>query len=196
MSNIVKLGMVFDENSVPDFGGITFGKDQDLFLTSKDITKLDNITQTVCGTAFNIPTGTQAIVVDTADIFVYYSGCDAWHSIRRGRETKYGHLSVYVLNNNSKGYILGKNEKIVISVISNNSTVISKELYTKHYCGNGAYYYWINLEDAHKLYDLNDYTIDVRIYRGETDITNSLTIEFPAADEWYDAHVKYDTGIK
>lgn len=199
MGKIIKLGMLFDESSAPDFGDIERVNARELSLTSDSLPKLtDNVTRAVCGAAFDLQTGTQALVVDTGAVLVYHP--DAWHYVKRARRTDghYGSLSVRVQRDGA-GYILSEedDEKIVFSVInSGEQVVLSKEMYLWHYKGNGLYSYKLNLEDAHTIYDLGEnYTTSTAVYRGETDITPFVTITYPDVMEWYDAHVVYDTGV-
>lgn len=196
MSKIIKLGMLFDESTAPDFGDIVRSASDELTLTSSSLSKLtDNLTATVCGAAFNISAGTQAWVIDTGDVLAYHP--DAWHYVSRGRRSgeRYGALTVEIKSGNA-GYVLGDDEKIVLSVVSNAAVVISKELTLMHFRGNGVYGYRLNLEDAHTLHDLgSNYTVGAEVFRGQTDITGSLTIEDTYASEWYDLHIKYDTGV-
>lgn len=196
MSKIIKLGMLFDESSAPDFGDIVRSASGELTLTSSSLSKLtDNLTAAVCGAAFNISAGTQAWVIDTGDVLAYHP--DAWHYVSRGRRSgeRYGALTVEIKSGNA-GYVLGDDEKIVLSVVSNAAVVISKELTLMHFRGNGVYGYRLNLEDAHTLHDLgSNYTVGAEVFRGQTDITGSLTIEDTYASEWYDLHIKYDTGV-
>lgn len=196
MSKIIKLGMLFDESTAPDFGDIVRSASDELTLTSSSLSKLtDNLTATVCGAAFNISAGTQAWVIDTGDVLAYHP--DAWHYVSRGRRSgeRYGALTVEIKSGNA-GYVLGDDEKIVLSVVSNATVVISKELTLVHFRGNGVYGYRLNLEDAHTLHDLgSNYTVGAEVFRGQTDITGSLTIEDTYASEWYDLHIKYDTGV-
>lgn len=196
MSKIIKLGMLFDEITAPDFGDIVRSASDELTLTSSSLSKLtDNLTATVCGAAFNISAGTQAWVIDTGDVLAYHP--DAWHYVSRGRRSgeRYGALTVEIKSGNA-GYVLGDDEKIVLSVVSNAAVVISKELTLMHFRGNGVYGYRLNLEDAHTLHDLgSNYTVGAEVFRGQTDITGSLTIEDTYASEWYDLHIKYDTGV-
>lgn len=196
MSKIIKLGMLFGESSAPDFGDIVRSASGELTLTSSSLSKLtDNLTAAVCGAAFNIVSGTQAWVIDTGDVLAYHP--DAWHYVSRGRRSgeRYGVLTVEIKSGNA-GYVLGDDEKIVLSVVSNAAVVISKELTLMHFRGNGVYGYRLNLEDAHTLHDLgSNYTVGAEVFRGQTDITGSLTIEDTDASEWYDLHIKYDTGV-
>lgn len=196
MSKIIKLGMLFDEITAPDFGDIVRSASGELTLTSSSLSKLtDNLTAAVCGAAFNVTAGTQAWVIDTGDVLAYHP--DAWHYVSRGRRSgeRYGALTVEIKSGNA-GYVLGDDEKIVLSVVSNAAVVISKELTLMHFRGNGVYGYRLNLEDAHTLHDLgSNYTVGAEVFRGQTDITGSLTIEDTDASEWYDLHIKYDTGV-
>lgn len=198
MGKIIKLGMLFDESSAPDFGDIERVNARELNLTSDSLPKLtDNVTRAVCGAAFDLQAGTQALVVDTGAVLVYHP--DAWHYVKRARRTDghYGSLSVCVKKNGA-GYILSEenNEKIVFSVISGGQVVLSKDMYLWHYKGNGIYSYWLNLEDAHTIHDLvENYTTSTAVYSGETDITSTVTITSSDVMEWYDAHVVFDTGV-
>lgn len=197
MSTIVKLDMVFDTETMPDFGDITFDKNGNLMLTNSSVVKLiTNLTRDVCGAAFNLPVGTQAFVLDTGESYIYHVD-DRWYLYPGSALTdiKYGCLRVCIYSANGSGYILGDDEKIVFSIINNdNEIVLSKTMLLPHYAGNGIYSYWIDLEDAHTLSKLGGYTISVRVYSNGTDITDTLTIQYPAAEEWYDVHIKYDNG--
>lgn len=198
MSKIIKLEMVFDESTAPDFGDIVRGASGELTLTSSSLSKLtDNLTAAVCGASFAISAGTQAWVIDTGDVLAYHP--DAWHYVKRARRTDghYGSLSVCVKKNGA-GYILSEenDEKIVFSVISGGQVVLSKDMYLWHYKGNGIYSYKLNLEDAHTVHNLSEnYTTSTAVYSGETDITSTVMITSPDVMEWYDAHVVFDTGV-
>lgn len=198
LSNIIKLGMVFDESTAPDFGDISFDREHNLILTSTSLPKLtDNLTRAVCGAPFNIQTGTLANVIDTGAVLIYHP--DAWYYVKRSTRNSehYGTLSVQVMNDGA-GYILSEadDEKIVFSVVSGGQTVLAKEMYLYHYKGNGLYSYKLNLEAAHTIHDLGEnYTTNVAVYRGETDITSTVTINYPDVMEWYDAHIVFDTGV-
>lgn len=196
MSNIVKLGMIFDESNVPDFGNIVIDKNGDFALLQTDLPKLlTNVTRNICGSAFNVSVGQNAIVVDTGEVLIYHSD-DIWHYIKRGfiKEKRYGRLSLIVENNGS-AYILDDDEKIVFNIMDGNNIAISKNLTLIHYCGNGVYSYLLNMEDAGILHQLGNYTINIKVYRGDNDITSTLTIEYTDAEEWYDVHIIYDTGL-
>ena len=197
MSKIIKLGMLFDENAAPDFGDIVRSASGELTLTSSSLSKMtDNLTAAVCGAAFNISAGTQAWVIDTGDVLAYHP--DAWHFVKRNarKSDKYGSLQVCVSKNGSSYILDEENEKIIFSVISGGQTVLSKELHLWHYKGNGLYGYSLNLEDAHTIHDIGkNYTVNVYVYNGETDITATVDITHPDVMEWYDVHVIYDTGV-
>ena len=196
MSKIIKLEMVFDdESTAPDLGDITFDRDRNLMLTHTSKALLQNLTYSICGAVFNIPAGTHAVVLDTGEVFEYIP--DKWYRISDANtsEHKYGTLNISI-EKDGAGYALGDDEKIVFSILNNGQAVITKNITQKHYQGNGLYCYWINIEDAHTLHDLgDDYTISAAVYSGETDITNTFTIKQTRAREWYDANVKYDTGV-
>lgn len=195
MSKIIKLEMVFDEATAPDLGDITFDRDRNLVLTHTSKTLLQNLTYSICGSVFNIPAGTRAVVLDTGEVFEYIP--DKWYRISGAdmSEHKYGSLKISIKKNGA-GYALNENEKIVFSIVSNGQAVITKNMTLRHYNGNGLYCYRINIEDAHTLHDLgDDYTISAAVYSGGTDITNTMTLTNKTASEWYDVSLKYDTGL-
>ena len=99
MSNIVKLGMIFDESNVPDFGNIVIDKNGDFALLQTDLPKLlTNVTRNICGSAFNVSVGQNAIVVDTGEVLIYHSD-DIWHYIKRGfiKEKRYRDLLIGIM---------------------------------------------------------------------------------------------------
>ena len=70
-SQVIIMGMIFDEGSVPDFGSIRMTKSRyngvnDYILKSTDLIKLDSIT--------NATDGSTAICVDTADLYILLMG--------------------------------------------------------------------------------------------------------------------------
>lgn len=77
MAQVYVMGMIFDENNVPDFGSIRCtdlrgganfkGKNQ-YILKSTDVSKLDLIT--------NASDGSTAICTDTADLYILHM--DEW----------------------------------------------------------------------------------------------------------------------
>lgn len=92
MNKVIKLGMLFNGNNVPDFGSI----EQDsgsgsLFLLAEDIPKLNSVlTKTAClpylenSNEFRFHTGDTAYILDwiteeTGSIYVYHSGTDYWY---------------------------------------------------------------------------------------------------------------------
>lgn len=85
MSKVIKLGMGFDENSVPDFGtirctdlrgGANFKGKNQYILKSTDVSKLDLIT--------NASDGSTAICTDTADLYILHM--DEWIKFGEGNE--------------------------------------------------------------------------------------------------------------
>ncbi len=94
MNKIIKLGMLFNEGNVPDFGSI----EQDsssriLFLLSEDIPKLNSmLTKTAAqsylenGSSFPFHTGDRACIIDwltegTGSMYVYHGNTDHWYEI-------------------------------------------------------------------------------------------------------------------
>ena len=85
---IIKLGMIFDENNVPDFGSIESGKDGTLTLLNADKAKL-NSTLTRAGlasylsdgSAFSIQGGTNAIIADVPAVWRYHALSDTWYEV-------------------------------------------------------------------------------------------------------------------
>ena len=85
MAQIYVMGMIFDENNVPDFGSIRCtdlrgganfkGKNQ-YILKSTDVSKLDLIT--------NASDGSTAICTDTADLYILHM--DEW--VKFGEENE------------------------------------------------------------------------------------------------------------
>ena len=70
-SQVIVMGMIFDEGSVPDFGSIRmtaqrYNNVNNYILFSADISKLDDIT--------NAAEGSTAICVDTADLYILLMG--------------------------------------------------------------------------------------------------------------------------
>ncbi len=70
-TQVIIMGMIFDEGSVPDFGSIRMTKSRyngvnDYILKSTDLIKLDSIT--------NATDGSTALCVDTADLYILLMG--------------------------------------------------------------------------------------------------------------------------
>ena len=70
-SQVIIMGMIFDEGSVPDFGSIRMTKSRyngvnNYILKSTDLIKLDSIT--------NAADGSTALCVDTADLYILLMG--------------------------------------------------------------------------------------------------------------------------
>lgn len=93
MSNIIKLGMVFDENNVPDFGSINQSASGEYTLLASDIPNLNSaLTSAVCtplltsGITFNVPTGALAFVANwkaanSAKVYMYEKSSDTWYEV-------------------------------------------------------------------------------------------------------------------
>lgn len=93
MSKIIKLGMTFEENSIPDFGSIERVGTKEYQLLADDITKLNStLTKTnleslvADGSVVDIPAGSDAIVLDyiaeeTAAVYRYHALSDTWYPV-------------------------------------------------------------------------------------------------------------------
>lgn len=84
----VMLGMIFEENNVPDFGSIEQGQDGVLTLLNDDRSKLNSkLTRSFCtpylssGSKFSIKGGTTAIIADVPAVWRYHAGTDTWYEI-------------------------------------------------------------------------------------------------------------------
>ena len=92
MSKIIKLGMVFDTATAPDFGSIMNTRDSDLTALAADIPKLNStLTRAVCeplmevGT-FPIVSGDVCFITDwktseSAKAYMYEGSSDAWYEV-------------------------------------------------------------------------------------------------------------------
>lgn len=79
---VSKLGMLFDEENIPDFGSIEKSGPREYTLLSADIDKLNHtLTRSVCGSVFNVPSGANAVVVDKPEVWKYHSGSDKWYEV-------------------------------------------------------------------------------------------------------------------
>jgi len=70
-TQVIIMGMIFDEGSVPDFGSIRMTKSRyngvnDYILKSTDLIKLDSIT--------NAADGSTALCTDTGDLYILHIG--------------------------------------------------------------------------------------------------------------------------
>ena len=94
MKKVIKLGMLFNEGDVPDFGTIEQdSRSGSLILLAEDIPKLNSmLTRTaaesylVNGSSFPFCSGTRACVIDwltegTGSIYVYHNNTDHWYEI-------------------------------------------------------------------------------------------------------------------
>lgn len=91
MSKIIKLGMIFDESTAPDFGSIAEISGSELTVLSTDIARLNSIlTKSVCGplalNGFSIRNGTVCFVpnwktAQTAKAYMYESSSDQWYEM-------------------------------------------------------------------------------------------------------------------
>ena len=92
MNKVIKLGMLFNEGNVPDFGSIEQDSNSgSLFLLAEDIPKLNSmLTKTSAvsylqnGSVFTFDTGDKAYIIDwlseeTGSVYVYHSGTDHWY---------------------------------------------------------------------------------------------------------------------
>ena len=92
MNKVIKLGMLFNEGNVPDFGSIEQDSSSgSLFLLAEDIPKLNSmLTKTASasylqnGSVFTFDTGDKAYIIDwlseeTGSMYVYHSGTDHWY---------------------------------------------------------------------------------------------------------------------
>ena len=84
---VIKLGMVFADNNVPDFGSIETGIDGALTLLDTDKSKLNSLL-TRSGLAsyladgnFTIGGGTCAVIADKPAVWRYHSATDKWYEI-------------------------------------------------------------------------------------------------------------------
>lgn len=71
MSQVIRMGMEFPENAVPDFGSIRLTTQRhnninDYIVLSTDISKLDDIT--------NAAEGSTALCTDTGDLYILHVG--------------------------------------------------------------------------------------------------------------------------
>ena len=82
MNKVIKLGMLFDGNSVPDFGSIEMSEYGDYVLLDTDVSKLNTVlTKTNCGDVFNVGSGAFAVVLDSPALWVYHSNTDTWYEV-------------------------------------------------------------------------------------------------------------------
>ena len=84
---VIKLGMVFADNNVPDFGSIETGVDGILTLLDADKSKLNSLL-TRSGLAsyltngnFTIGGGTCAVIADKPAVWRYHLATDKWYEI-------------------------------------------------------------------------------------------------------------------
>ena len=88
MNKVIRLGMVFDENNVPDFGSIEEGRDGALTLLDADKGRLNSaLTRAACmpylgsGSLFSIEGGTCAVVADKPAVWRYHRLSDTWYEV-------------------------------------------------------------------------------------------------------------------
>lgn len=91
MSKIIKLDMVFDTATAPNFGSIRKTRDGDLTILADDIPKLNStLTKTVCDPlcegGFSIVSGDLCYVADwkteeAAKAYMYEASSDAWYEV-------------------------------------------------------------------------------------------------------------------
>ena len=91
MVNVIKLGMIFAENSAPNFGSIRQAG-TDYTLLAADISKLNNtLTSAVCTPLltqgdFAVQNGALAFVVNwksaaSAKVYMYEASTDTWYEV-------------------------------------------------------------------------------------------------------------------
>lgn len=191
---VIALNMLFDENSCPDFGDITIAKNGDFVLLQEDTAKLlTNVTRNVCGTAFSVPVGQRAVVVDTGEVYVYHAD-DRWYP--NGPQTwknpeKYhaGYVN-FKLRKNNANYVLN-NETVTLKVTDESDHSITEQtVTTANYMGDGYYVVWLNILEARKLKNISVTTIDIKIKNGATDITSTFDISCIEIQEWVN-EIKY-----
>lgn len=85
---VIKLGMLFADNNVPDFGSIEMGVDGALTLLETDKSKLNSLLTRAglasylsAGEAFAIQGGTCAVIADEPAVWRYHSGTDTWYEV-------------------------------------------------------------------------------------------------------------------
>ena len=86
MAKVIKLGMIFDSSTAPDFGSIERSPEGDFTLLDADKTKLNTaLKQSVCapllqdGSLFSVPSGAIAVVADVPAVWRYHAGTDTWY---------------------------------------------------------------------------------------------------------------------
>lgn len=200
------LNMYFNENQVPDFGNITVDKNGNFVLLQEDVFRLlTNVTRDVCGTAFNVPTGQRAVVVDTGAVFIYHSN-DRWYlneprkfyaadtasSIAqeeawKNPERYHAGYVDFKLQKDNANYLLN-DETVTLTVTDKNNNVITEQTITNsNYMGDGYYVAWLNILEARQAnHSKSNITIDIEIMDGETDITSTFDIHFIEIKEWID----------
>lgn len=206
------LNMYFNENQVPDFGNITVDKNGNFALLQEDVFRLlTNVTRDVCGTAFNVPTGQRAVVVDTGAVFIYHSN-DRWYlneprkfyaadtasSIAqeeawKNPERYHAGYVDFKLQKDNANYLLN-DETVTLTVTDKNNNVITEQTITNsNYMGDGYYVAWLNILEARQAnHSKSNITIDIEIMDGETDITSTFDIHFIEIKEWID---KIEYGV-
>lgn len=92
MATVIKLGMMFDSETAPDFGGICQTRSGDFTCPADDITKLNTVfTRSACsalmtGGNFPVCSGDVAFIPDwkfeeTAKVYMYDEASDAWYEV-------------------------------------------------------------------------------------------------------------------
>lgn len=88
MSKVIKLGMVFESASAPDFGSIERSPEGEFTLLDDDKAKLNTaLKKSVCapllqdGSLFSVQSGAIAVVVDEPAVWRYHAGTDTWYEI-------------------------------------------------------------------------------------------------------------------
>ena len=85
---VVKLGMIFADNNVPQFGSIEEGTDGALTLLAADKSKLNSLltraglaSYLTAGEAFAIQGGTCAVIADEPAVWRYHALSDTWYEV-------------------------------------------------------------------------------------------------------------------
>lgn len=94
MNTVIKLGMIFNEGNVPEFGSIELTpQNNNVVLLADDIPKLNStLTKTACAaylvnnSEFSFHTGDVAFILDwiteeTGSVYMYHGGSDHWYEV-------------------------------------------------------------------------------------------------------------------
>ncbi len=92
MSKVIKLGMTFEEENVPDFGSIAMTRDNTLTALAADIPKLNStLTRAHCNPllssgTFPIVSGDICFIpnwkaAESAKVYMYEGSSDTWYEV-------------------------------------------------------------------------------------------------------------------